>query len=303
MRRKNTGVEFEKIVADIQARIDPNAIVKHDEVIVDRLGHRRQFDVVIRGTFAGQEILGVIECKDLNKKVGNPVIEGFVTKSQDINANFKIVVSRKGFSKPAIEKSKHYGIQTLSLLPQDEINHGFKVGNFWYADVYYWEQMSLKLIFSPGQERQLNFNAQDVMIHGKKVVDWFSNYLLAKHECEEKLGWSVGVALNFDSDQSVQVSDGEILVCKGLEFRAKRSIAKKQKFVGINGSGFFDWQNSRATLPPQNNIKSDLVDADFMDWDDRDESNIKETGFMTFEIVGHNSQLDVIDDAIDLGEL
>ncbi len=303
MRRKNTGIDFEKIVADIQTRIDPNANVEHDEIIVDRLGHRRQFDVVIRGTFAGQEILGVVECKDLNKKVGTPEIDGFVTKSQDINANFKIIVSRKGFSKPAIEKSKHYGIQTLSLLPQDEVNHGFKVGNFWYADVYYWEQMSLKLLFSPGLEKQLNFNAQDVMIHGKRVVDWFSNYLLAKHDCEEQLGWVVGVALNFDREQSVQVSAQEILVCKGLEFHAKRSIAKKQKFVGINGTGFFDWQNSRATIPPQDTIKSDIVDANFMDWDDRDENNIEEAGFMTFNIVGHNSQLELVVDAIDLENL
>lgn len=68
MRRERLGIEFEKIVSDIQSRIDPNATVLHNQRIVDRHGHSRQFDVEIRGKFAGQEIIGVIECKDKNRK-------------------------------------------------------------------------------------------------------------------------------------------------------------------------------------------------------------------------------------------
>lgn len=134
---ENPGIEFEKIVADIQAQVDKNAKVSHNQRLVDRHGHKRQFDVVIKGKFADQDILGVIECKDLIKKVGTPEIDAFVTKSQDIKSNFKIVVSRNGFSKPAIEEARYYGIQTLSLIPNDEVNCGFKVGIYWFADVYY----------------------------------------------------------------------------------------------------------------------------------------------------------------------
>jgi len=116
MDKERPGIEFEKIVTDIQQRFDLNSTVMHNQILVDRLGHKRQFDVVIKGNYAGQELLGVIECKDLKKKIGTPEVDAFNTKSSDVNANFKILVSRKGFSKTALEKASHYGIQALSLL-------------------------------------------------------------------------------------------------------------------------------------------------------------------------------------------
>ena len=54
MQTERPGISFEKAVALVQAQFDPAANVTHNEVIVDRLGHSRQFDVVIRGAFAGQ---------------------------------------------------------------------------------------------------------------------------------------------------------------------------------------------------------------------------------------------------------
>ena len=50
---------FEKAVAAIQAQIDPTSSVSHNERIVDRMGHARQFDIVIKGSFAGQTMLGM----------------------------------------------------------------------------------------------------------------------------------------------------------------------------------------------------------------------------------------------------
>lgn len=303
MPQENPGIEFEKVVTEIQSRIDPAAIVLHNQRIVDRHGHSRQFDVEIRGKFAGQDILGVIECKDLSKKAGSPEIDAFVTKSQDINANFKIIVSRKGFTKPAIEKAKHYGIQTLSLIPHDEVNHGFKVGNYWHADIYYWEQISLTLDFVVQPDNPIAFNAQDVSAKGKRVIDWFTNYLTENHSCEEKTGWVVGVGIEFESNQALQLGGGIEVLCKGVQFHAKRALAKKQKFVSINGTGFFDWQQSKATLPPQENIKTDTVQANFMEWEDRVSDDFDESGFLNIKVVGHNSQFEFSEDAIDIETL
>lgn len=301
--QKNNGIEFEKIVADIQARIDPNAHVLHNQSLTDRLGQNRQFDVVIRGKFAGHEILGVIECKDFNKKVGTPEIDAFVTKSQDINANFKIIVSRKGFTKPAIQKAKHYGVQTLSLMPNSNANNGFKVGNYWFADIYYWKQMSLKLLFVVEPKKQLVFNVHDVKIKGQKVIDWFTNYLISEHELENELGWVAGVGITFENNQLVHINDSEFFECKGLEFRAERGIYKKQKFVGINGAGFVDWQNNKATMPPQDNIHTDAVQTDFMDWDERLSDSISGDNFLNVKIIMSSIQFEKIENSIDLDNL
>ena len=85
MKLENPGIAFEKVVAGIQAQIDPTSSVTHNETLTDRLGHSRQFDVVIRGSFAGQQMLGVIECKDLKRRVGNPEVDAFITKANEIN--------------------------------------------------------------------------------------------------------------------------------------------------------------------------------------------------------------------------
>jgi hypothetical protein len=48
------GVGLEKVVARIQQMMDRNSTVTHNEWLVDRIGLRRQYDVVVRGQFAGQ---------------------------------------------------------------------------------------------------------------------------------------------------------------------------------------------------------------------------------------------------------
>jgi len=303
LKKLTPGVEFEKIVRDIQSQFDEKAEVSHDETLIDRLGHKRQFDVVVRGKFAGQDILGVIECKDLNKKLGTPGIDAFVTKSQDINANFKIMVSRKGFSKPAIEKGKHYGIQTFSLLPGEEDKLGFIVGTKWFADIYYWRKFAVTLQFVDPPEGKIEFNAEEVAINGKKVLDGFKNYLLAEHPTPAKEGWVVNVRVEFDAHQTVYVNNAESYKCYAIDFSAYRAVDRREKIVGMSGTGFFDWQKSQATFPAGANITSHAVKADFVNWDKRTEENDRDNGFVIMTFIVHMSQFEKNDDAIDLDSL
>jgi len=264
MKKILPGIEFEKIVTEIQKQFDNNADVSHDEILVDRLGQKRQFDVVVRGKFAGQEILGVIECKDLKKRVGTPIVDAFVTKSQDINANFKIIVSKRGYSKPAIKKAKHYGIQTLSLLPEQESKLGFMVGTKWYADIYSWSQLAVSLKFLEPPEKPVDFKAEEVSINGKKVIDAFTNYLLEKEPFVSDEGWVFSCRAEFDNPQKVFVRNGEYYLCNAIDFAAHRAIDKRERIIGWSGTGFYDWQKSNVTLPPGANVKSYDVPMDFI---------------------------------------
>lgn len=145
MNKENPGISFEKVVEELQGQLDPNSKVTHNEWLIDRLGNRRQFDVVIRGKFAGQDLLGVIECKDLNKKVGTPEIDAFITKANNLNANFKIIVSKRGFTKPGIKEALDFGVQTLSLLKEDYPKFKLAIGNYWFADIYRWNNITTTL--------------------------------------------------------------------------------------------------------------------------------------------------------------
>ena len=138
LKRKKLGVAFERAIALIQSELDPKAIVTHDERLLDRHGHRRQFDVVIRGRLGGHDILGVVECKDIKGTVGTPAVDAFVTKAASLRADVKIIVSRFGFSANALELGAHHGIRMLSLLKPDRETKGITVGNYLYARRLRW---------------------------------------------------------------------------------------------------------------------------------------------------------------------
>jgi len=306
MKKRNAdppGIAFEKVVAAIQAQIDQAAVVTHNESIVDRLGQSRQFDVVVRGAFAGQKMLGVIECKDLGRKVGTPEVDGFVTKAQDINANFKILMSRRGFTKPALAKCSHYGIQALSLVNDDPANKKFFVGTRWEADITRWGQISVRLHFAQEPSEAVHFNAQDLTIRGKNVLDWFTNYLLDNEADGTELGWVVNISIVFDEPQLISLRTGCEHCCTGVSFMAERVCDKLERLVGISGTGFFDWNAKQATFPPNTQIVSDAVPMDFSLWKARTDRAKEPTGFIEIRIEARSVQFERVPDAIELDKL
>jgi hypothetical protein len=306
MSEKNElpGIAFEKLVAAMQAQLDQNSVVTHNEIIVDRLGHRRQFDVVIRGKFAGQTMLGVIECKDLSRKVGNPEVDAFVTKARDVNANVKILMSKSGFAKPALEKCRDYGIQALSLVKSDPVNKNFFLGTRVTADVARWNQLSLSLHVADGEDGNLALNPFDVSIRGKRIVDWFTNYLLEQDTKVQGTGWVVGLRVDFAKPQVVEARAGVERLCTGVTFGAERIIEQLEYRVGITGEGFFDWNAKQATFLPGSMIMTRGIPAgDFSQWKPRSDGTWKGSNFFELHMEAIRLMFSPVEDAIDLEAL
>jgi len=292
------GIDFEKITAAIQQQMDQAAVVMHNERIVDRLGQSRQFDVVIRGTFAGQPMLGVIECKDYKGKVGTPDVDAFVTKSHDINANFKILVSRRGFSKPALDKCRHYGIQALSLTVNDPANKDFFIGSYWEADLPWWSRLFIDIATHDGARIPQPFAIEDIILRGSRAIDWLTNYLGAHlHEFGDMEGPILDMALFFRVPEVVTVGSWTG-VCTTLCFRGERSLRRLEYPVGLTGPGFFDWVSNRVTFPPGATIVTEGVPMDFKLWHRRPEKARPESGFITMKMIG--SQFPKVEGVFDL---
>lgn len=303
MSKEQPGIAFEKMVAAMQARIDPASTVAHDEIIVDRLGHSRQFDVVIRGQFAGQPMLGVIECKDLKRRVGNPEVDAFVTKANDVNANFKVLMSRSGFTKPALEKCANYGIQALSLIEADPDNRRFFLGSRWTAEVTRWSQLSLQLFFANPDEAAIDFSTEQPRIDNKRILDGFTNYVL-DHESEYSgVGWIVNLEAVFDVPQVVEVKPGVERLCTAVAFKAERVCEQLEYRVGMNAEGFFNWNTSQATFPPGVVITTDSVPTDFTQWQPRCDETWTKSGFLELHVTAKGSSFIRVADALDLDGL
>jgi len=297
------GVSFEKAVTAVQKMMDPKAKVFHNQKLKDIHGHWRQFDVVIRVQAAGRDLLGVIECKDFKRdKVGTPEVDAFVTKTRDVNADIALLASKRGFTKPALEKAKHYGIGTISLLPKDRNDAGFSVGQQWYAEIYSWSKVNLTIHFVRKKAPVIKFRADKVTWKGQKILDWFLKQLVTTCGQEQKEGWFPLQLDNFNKPRRLHIGQKFYLV-KGLTCQALRVREQKTKWVQVSGEGFYDWKHKKLIIPPKGVIQTDPIRGDFSDWDDYVGEIPASTGPFDFRVKAFMQHFDPKQEVVDLLEL
>ncbi len=266
--KERPGTSLEKTVARIQQMMDPRSTVSHDEWLVDRVGNRRQYDVVIRGRFAGRKILGIIECKDHSRKKGPAAIEAFAKKAENLNANFKVVVSKKGFTDQALKLAKHEGIGCLSLLPDDPKQVGFGIGDMWYAKLYKWRAIRLTVLFVRKNVTIGSVPPASVKWKGQPVIEWFIKELMTTGSQETREG-NHTITLEFDRVRRIEVN-GKKYNVRGLICTANRVCYKKKRWVTWSGDAFYDWHAGNFTIPPKGMIVSSSIDTHLEKWDDFD---------------------------------
>ena len=257
---------FEQAVTSIQRLISPNDDVQHDVKLPDIRGRLLQFDVVIRGEWAGRKVLGVIECRDKKRPVDRSQIDGFITKSRAVCANISVMVSRAGFSKDAISLAKDHDIGTLSLLPDGSSDVGFAVGFQSYAGVYGWDSVDMTLYFKDNLGSSGIIESDSVLYEGRRVFDWFKNKLVNEHRNSTQIGLTTYV-LEFDVPRCMQVN-GCIRTVAGIKFDALRKMHVKTKFIRISGQAFYDWQSKSWSLPSGAFIATSMIRSDLSDWSD-----------------------------------
>jgi hypothetical protein len=257
---------FEQTVASVQRLFSPDADVRHNQKIADLKNRRRQFDVVIRGEWAGQKVLGVIECKYTSRPVNLPHIEAFITKSRSVNANIALVVSRAGFTEEAISLARDNGIGTLSLLPDERSNPPFRIGYQSYARIFEWTTFTVEIFFEGATGLGDPLDAESIEYDGKKVLDWFRKQLATEHNNKEELGW-FSCVVQFDSPKPMNVN-GSARGVRAVRFAALREMRVKTKFQTLSGQAFYDWQDKTWRLPPGGFLLSGEIDSRFSDWCD-----------------------------------
>jgi hypothetical protein len=294
------GIRLEEAVARIQQMMDANSMVTKNEYLIDRLGNRREFDVVIRGQVSGVQILGVIECKDWAEKIGTPEIEAFVQKARNVNANIVLMVSKMGFTTQAMRLAIHEGIGTLSLLPNDPTNEketGFTVGIRAYAEVWSWAGFGCRVLLSNGSDI-----AGDKIYYKKQsVIEWFMKELSTTYFWEHFIVGEFNVPITFKISRNLDI-DGIAQEAVGIIFHAQRVLRKKKRWVRVTGDAYVDWRDVSLKIPPGGNLMSEELNTDFIGWEDWD-GNSEEIG-IGFELPIFN--LLVIDpntNAIDLKTL
>ena len=112
---KKKWKEFEKLAADIQKQLSPNAVVTHNDKIKGRSGRVRQIDISIKQKIGQFDVLIVIDCKDYKKRVDIKDVESVIGQVQDVMAHQGAIISSSGFTKTAKERAKLAGIKIYEL--------------------------------------------------------------------------------------------------------------------------------------------------------------------------------------------
>ncbi len=262
---KRAGLNFELAVAEIQKRIDPLSKVSHDETIIDRFGTKRQCDIVIRGNFGGRPIFGIIECKDHKRKTGLSTIDAFAKKTENLNSNLNIIVSKSGFTKPALNQAKKENIDCLSLLQSDTNNVEVNIGSTWYAIGGYWSTTKMKILFNSVTSLPNSNEILSAEWKGKKIINWVTKQLLTVHNNIFTKG-EHKFEKQFKSSQEIYINNQKYHI-DGITYYSQREVIIRKKWLPWSGEGFYDWQSEKFRIPSGGCITSGAINTNFDDWD------------------------------------
>ena len=260
------GTELEQVVLQLQQLMGPDATAEHNQKIKDRLGHLRQVDVLIRGKFGGWPTIGAIECKDQSRKKGLADVEAFAKKTEHLGVGLRLIVSKKGFTKTALDLARHEHIHCLSMLPHDSHSFGIEIGEWWYGVISRWVDFSLGVTWAdPAQETE-PFSAVDVLWQGKPVFNWFwREFVVAYHDRTQD--GDATIYLPFDQLTRLEIR-GQQYLATALSCSAKGVFMKKRKWVTYSGKAFFDWHANKVTIPPGVKVDTRPVEEDLLLWED-----------------------------------
>ena len=107
--------KFEDLAAMIYESLSSQGYSPKRNVRIEGPDGERQIDVLIEGKVGPIDVRTIIECKDYASKVNVTKVDELHSKMQDVKAHVGILVSRKGFTKGAIQKAKRLGIKLNTI--------------------------------------------------------------------------------------------------------------------------------------------------------------------------------------------
>ena len=107
--------DYEKEIFSYFKDSYPTCTIKFDQRIRGRYSKRsRQVDILIEGEVANYEVKIAIDCKFFTDNIDVKEVESFIGMLDDLNVNQGVLITRKGFSKAAINRA-FYGNTKIEL--------------------------------------------------------------------------------------------------------------------------------------------------------------------------------------------
>lgn len=113
---KNTGKDLEDLVTAINRSLHQNATITPNDRIEDKdTGVPRQIDISIRLSDGPSNFLGIVEVKDWSRRIDATIVEQIGNKAGSVKADAAWIVSRSGFTEPAVKKALAFNIRLITF--------------------------------------------------------------------------------------------------------------------------------------------------------------------------------------------
>lgn len=164
--RNSDWLSLEQLAARIYSELEPTARVQHNDAILGVIsGANRQIDVSIRSSFAGHEILTIVETKDLGRRATVEHIDEFASKIRDVRANVGVLICRSGFTRGAAEYARRRGIDLCRV--HDAASRK------WKLDV---RLPVLWRCIQPGVQMEIRTSFPEPVVMPSDVTDWVVDF-------------------------------------------------------------------------------------------------------------------------------
>lgn len=125
---KNTGKEYEHFVAELQQAIlmsEPLALQKNikvipNQILKDKNGIDRQFDIYWEFELGGILYKNIIECKDYESRISIDRVDALIGKLNDFNNITGVFATKTGYQSGAEAKALANGIDILRVREQND---------------------------------------------------------------------------------------------------------------------------------------------------------------------------------------
>ena len=200
------------------------------------------------------------------RDVWTPVVDAFVTKTLDINANFKLIASNSGFTKQAIEKCSHYGIETISLLDNENIKPAFTLSVLAYVRIFYFIGHTMNFAILGTQPNFSEVGVYKVKYNGQPVIDWFKKKLDEEY-CDSQTPQKIEKEVIFRNYLRIMIHDEHFRV-RAINFTADRRMEVRRKEIKLKGDAVWDWQKEALSVPGKGKgIATEAFQVDFLNWE------------------------------------
>lgn len=238
---KETWKDFEILTKKIQEDLSSDAEVILDYKITGKSKSINQCDVAVKSKIGAFNFLGIIECKDYNKKIGIKYLREFKSKLEDINASSGIFVTTIGYTKDAMNFATHNNIETYTLFDASNIDwnkHAFLpiVIEFIFIkncklEFKYKDTLATYYLF----ERENDFNYKRIFSNKEKIPFSIQDIICSIWDNQDLFD-NEDIYLNFDSDDILEIESQRNIV-----FNLSLKTFKKNKIYRVpleKGTGF-----------------------------------------------------------------